>query len=132
MASLARSPKKNWIENLPKPMQTAFEHSWLHRVAEHLVKEQGFTVGHAIAVGVNAAKKACSTGDLNWPGHQQINPKSRAEACAAVALWESMKAESGGKVKKSKLVSPEDVESVFKAFSEPQPGIVAGLLQQSE
>jgi hypothetical protein len=36
----------------------------------------------------------CSTGDLNWPGLQSVNPGSKAEACAAVADWERKKAQS--------------------------------------
>jgi hypothetical protein len=65
--------------------------NWIYRCAIHL-HAKGFTVGHALAVAINAAKKACSTGDLNWPGWQGINMKSRAECCAAVAQWEAMKA----------------------------------------
>lgn len=115
MASLARSPRSNWIENLPAAMQEAFEHSWLHRVAEHLVAK-GKPVGHAIAIGVNASKKACATGDLNWGGEQHINPASKAEACASVALWESMKAASHAKVSKGRYVTPADVDSVWSGL----------------
>jgi HK97 family phage major capsid protein/HK97 family phage prohead protease len=49
---------------------------------------------HAIAVAVNAAKKMCATGELNFPGHQTVNPGSRAEACAAVAAWTAKKAQA--------------------------------------
>jgi hypothetical protein len=49
-------------------------------------------VGQAVATAVNAAKKMCATGDLNWPGLQNVNPGSRAQACAAVARWNAMKA----------------------------------------
>lgn len=132
MASLARVPgKQNWIENLPKPLQEAFEKSWLHRVAEHLAEPRGdMTVGHAIAVGVNAAKKACATGDLNWPGIQHINLASRAQACAAVAVWESMKAASH-RTEKGKFVTEQDVEEVFKAFqAQHTTGKMAELLNQ--
>jgi hypothetical protein len=119
--SLAHSPEQNWIERLPKPMQTAFEHSWLHRVAVHLV-DKGHPVGQAIAIGVNAAKKACATGDVNFPGVQQINAGSRAEACAAVALWESMKAAAhaqGGSVAKlAKGDGEESEESVEAVFAD--------------
>lgn len=114
--SLARSPKKNWIEMLPEPLQNRFEKSWLHRVAEHLV-DKGFSVGHAIATGVNAAKKACSTGDLNWPGKQNINIASRAQACAAVAVWEAMKAASKArKVSKGTDVTEADVDAVLQGL----------------
>ncbi|MFE9742947.1 XkdF-like putative serine protease domain-containing protein [Streptomyces sp. NPDC006477] len=50
------------------------------------------TIGHAIATAVNAVKKMCSTGDLNFPGSQKVNSGSKAEACAAVADWERKKA----------------------------------------
>lgn len=117
-ASLARSPKKNWIENLPKPMQIAFEKSWIHRAAEHLHRK-GRPVGMAIATAINAAKKGCATGDLNFPGLQQVNVKSRAEMCAAVALWESMRAAAKvTKVSKGGRVTPWEVEEVFKALGE--------------
>jgi hypothetical protein len=48
----------------------------------------------AIATAVNVVKKACATGDLNFPGIQQENAGSKAEACAAVADWERKKAQS--------------------------------------
>lgn len=60
--------------------------SYIKRIEKHLEKK-GMTKGRAIATAVNAAKKMCSTGDLNFPGSQQVNPGSRAEACAAVAQW---------------------------------------------
>lgn len=106
---------ENWITRLPKGMQTAWEHSWAHRAAVHLV-DKGMSVGHAIAVGTNAAKKLCATGDVNWPGMQNVNPGSRAEACASVALWESMKAAAhaqGGSIAKSGEETEESVEAVF-------------------
>lgn len=86
-ASLDRSPKSNWVERaggLP---------SYIRRIAVHLIAK-GMSVGHAIAVAVNAAKKMCATGDVNWPGHQNVNAGSRAQACAAVASWEAKKARS--------------------------------------
>jgi len=86
MGALERSPKVNWIEaagGLPP---------YIERIALHLHNQKGMSISHAIATAVNAAKKMCLTGDLNWPGLQQVNPGSRAEACAAVARWEAMKA----------------------------------------
>jgi hypothetical protein len=82
---LDRSPRKNWVEEqggLP---------GWIERCAVHLVAK-GMSHSHAIATSINAAKKLCSTGDLNWPGVQSANFGSRAEACAAVAKWTAMKA----------------------------------------
>lgn len=86
MGALERKPggPDNWIERqggLPR---------YIERIAIHL-HEKGMPISHAIATAVNAAKKMCATGDLNWPGLQSVNPGSRAEACAAVARWEAMK-----------------------------------------
>ena len=83
---LDRSPKENWVDRaggLP---------SYIERIAKHLHYEEGMDIGHAIATAVNVVKKMCATGDLNLPGVQQVNAKSRAEACAAVAEWEAKKA----------------------------------------
>jgi hypothetical protein len=75
----------NWVDDvggLP---------SYIKRISKHL-QRKGMSESHAIASAVNAAKKMCSSGDLNWPGLQNVNPGSRAEACAAVASWEANKA----------------------------------------
>ena len=82
---LDRSPRENWVDKaggLPK---------YIERIAKHLHYEKGMTIGHAIAVAVNAVKRMCASGDTNFPGAQQVNVKSRAEACAAVASWEKKK-----------------------------------------
>ena len=92
MGQLDRSPRSNWVQEaggLPR---------YIERIAIHLVNERGFTVGHAVATAVNAAKHWCATGDVKqWPGFQNINPGSRAEACAAVAEWEAKKAAARAK-----------------------------------
>lgn len=59
---------------------------YIKRIEKHLEKK-GMSKSHAIATAVNAAKKMCATGDTNWPGSQEVNAGSRAEACAAVAQW---------------------------------------------
>lgn len=85
MGALDRSPRKNWVEEqggLPK---------YIERIALHLVAK-GMGHSRAIATAINASKRMCATGDLNWPGLQNVNPGSRAQACAAVAQWEAMKA----------------------------------------
>lgn len=72
--------RKNWVAKaggLPK---------YIKRISKHL-RGKGMTESQAIATAVNAAKRMCSTGDLNFPGSQQVNPGSRAEACEAVAQW---------------------------------------------
>lgn len=83
----AFAKRKNWVEKaggLPR---------YIKRIAKHL-QQKGMDQSRAIATAVNAAKKMCSTGDVNWPGKQQVNAGSRAEACAAVADWEAKKAKS--------------------------------------
>lgn len=86
-SSLNVQPGVNWVEargGLPP---------YIARIAVHLV-EKGNTISHAIQTAINVVKKMCATGDLNWPGRQDVNPVSRAEACAAVAEWEALKAAS--------------------------------------
>jgi 2'-5' RNA ligase len=61
---------------------------YMKRIEKHL-RKKGMTESHAIATAVNAAKKMCATGDVNFPGKQQVNAGSRAEACAAVAKWKA-------------------------------------------
>lgn len=48
-------------------------------------------LSRAVATAVNVVKKMCATGDINFPGKQQVNAGSQAEACKDVARWESMK-----------------------------------------
>lgn len=86
--SLDRSPRKNWVENSGGlPM-------YIRRIANHLHKEKGMQIGHAIATAVNAARKMCASGDTNWPGKQQVNAGSQSEACEAIADWERKKAQA--------------------------------------
>jgi hypothetical protein len=83
----AFAKRQNWVAKaggLPK---------FIKRISKHL-RAKGMDESRAIATAVNAAKKMCSTGDLNFPGHQSVNPGSRAEACAAVAEWEKKKSQS--------------------------------------
>lgn len=89
MGALDRSPKKNWVENaggLPP---------YIERIAIHLHEKQGMDISRAIATAINAVKKACLSGDLNWPGIQHENFGSQAQACAAVAEWEALKSKKG-------------------------------------
>lgn len=66
---------------------------YIKRIARH-VRSKGYSESQSIAIAVNAAKKMCSSGDANFPGRQNVNPGSRAEACAAVAEWEAKKAKT--------------------------------------
>jgi hypothetical protein len=87
MGKLERKPggPDNWVEasgGLP---------SYIERIAVHL-HEKGMSISHAIATAVNTVKRMCASGDLNYKGKQNVNAGSRAEACKAVAEWESKKA----------------------------------------
>ncbi|MEU0770655.1 hypothetical protein [Streptomyces albogriseolus] len=62
---------------------------YVKRIAKHL-KAKGFTKSHAYAGAWVTVKKMCSTGDATLPGEQQVNAKSRAQACAAVATIGSL------------------------------------------
>jgi hypothetical protein len=86
------SKGQNWIDKLPKAVGRRFKKSWIYRTAKHLVYDEGMTRSRAFAVAINAAKRGCATGDLNFKGKQSVNAKSRAEMCAAVAAWDAAKA----------------------------------------
>ena len=81
---------KNWIQkygpggHLPDPIHTMYKHIKRSNPA--------MSTSHAIAAAVEAAKKGCATGDVNFPGKQEMNAVSRARYCNGVAAWEAMKA----------------------------------------
>ena len=86
---LTAMKRQNWVSKaggLP---------SYIKRIKKHL-EEKGMTESHAIAVAKNAAQKMCDTGDVNFPGKQNVNAGSRAEACAAVADWNRKRVQGRG------------------------------------
>lgn len=94
MGELAKTPQvDNWIDRLPAGMKAAWHKSIIYRCAKHLHFERGMPVGKAIASAINWCRSTLATGDIkNWPGPQQVNPKSLGEMAAALSLWEAMKA----------------------------------------
>ena len=88
---VGRSPRKNWVEKaggLP---------DYIERIAVH-VHEKGHPISTAIPIAISTAKKSCATGEVfQWPGIQNINLGSRAEACNAVRQWEALKAKAKAK-----------------------------------
>lgn len=73
-------------------MRAAWNRSIIYRAAVHVVERSGYAPGHAIASAINWCRHIVATGDVKqWPGPQQVNPKSVAECVVALALWESMK-----------------------------------------
>lgn len=58
-----------------------------HRIVKHLKRDAGMTEDHAWATAVNAVRRGCLTGDLNFPGLQKMSKGKRSEWCAAFAQW---------------------------------------------
>ena len=104
MGALERVPGvQNWIDRLPAGLQAAWDKTIIYRAAIHMVNERGMEVGHAIASAINWCKHIVATGDVKqWPGPQQVNPKSVAECVAALAVWETMKATNAASKAKHK------------------------------
>ena len=98
MGELAKVPgKNNWIERLPAGLRAAWNRSIIYRAAVHMHRK-GMPAGRAIASAINWCRHIAATGDVKqWKGPQQVNPKSRAECVAALAIWESMKAANKAK-----------------------------------
>ena len=64
------------------------------RIRNHIVKS-GYPAKYAWGAAVNAVRKGCLTGDVNFPGKQSMNAVSRAEYCKAYREWK--KNHPGGK-----------------------------------
>lgn len=104
----------NWVDDvggLPK---------FIKRIEKHL-EEKGMAKGHAIAVAVNIVKKMCATGDTNFPGKQEVNAGSRAEACKAVAEWEEKKARAKADAGETQGYTAKDfAQTVFDTYDEAE------------
>lgn len=94
MGVLERVPGvQNWIDRLPAGLKAAWHKTIIYRAAVHLYRERGMEPGHAIASAINWCKHIAATGDVKqWPGPQQVNPKSVAECVAALGVWAAMRA----------------------------------------
>jgi len=94
MGKLSKTPEKdNWIDYLPAGLKAAWHASIIYRAAVHMHRERGMPVGKAIASAINWCKHIAATGDVKqWPGPQNVNPKSVAECVAALGVWAEMKA----------------------------------------
>ena len=104
---------KNWVDacgGLPK---------FIKRITKHL-QEKGMPQSQAIATAVNVCKKMCSTGDINFPGKQNVNAGSRAEACNAVAQWEKLKACAARKKVTSSAAQEQAEEWIESLEDEPE------------
>ena len=94
MGVLEKVPgKQNWIDHLPAGLKAAWHRSIIYRAAVHMHRERGMPVGMAIASAKNWCEHIARTGDVKqWKGPQNVNPKSRAECVAALAVWAQMRA----------------------------------------
>lgn len=84
---MARRKGKNWVAQqggLPRTVR---------RIANHLMKK-GYSESRAIAIAVNAVKRGAKTGDLNFPGKQNMSAKSRARYSKAYASWVKKRAKA--------------------------------------
>jgi hypothetical protein len=87
--------RPNWIEQLSPATRAAWHRSIVYRAAVHMHRERGMPVGMAIASALEWARHICRTRDVaQWKGPQSVNPKSWAECCAALVLWNAMRAEA--------------------------------------
>lgn len=94
MGKLEKVPGvQNWVDRLPAGLKARWHKSIIYRAAVHMHFERGMPVGKAIASAINWARHIVATGDVKqWPGPQQVNPKSVGECVSALATWEAMKA----------------------------------------
>jgi hypothetical protein len=94
MGALEKVPGvQNWIDRLPAGLKAAWHRSIIYRAAVHMHRERGMPVGMAIASALNWARHIVRTGDVKqWPGPQNVNPKSVAECAAGLAVWAAMRA----------------------------------------
>lgn len=127
--------EENWVSEqggLPKLVE---------RIVTHLkAKNPEWDRSRQISTAISTIKRLCA-GDSSLPGKQTINAKSRAEACAALAQWEKMKADSkaDNAVHPSPTVSlpmsekfdaePETDTTVVHSYGEPIGDVEHGIAQ---
>lgn len=94
---LDRSPKENWVDKaggLPR---------YIERIAKHVHYEHGKSIGTAIAIAVGTVRRWCHGGEVAASAKggvsktHGVSPKTKAQACAAVAEWEAKKKASSAK-----------------------------------
>ena len=83
---------KNWVTKVGGlPM-------YMRRVANQLIHSRGMPEHEAVHMAVGTVEDWCTTGHTSWGKHGgTINPRSRSEACAAVASWEAKRGMSHAK-----------------------------------
>jgi hypothetical protein len=94
MGTLERVPgKQNWIEHLPGPILAMWHRTLIYRAAVHMANDKAMPVSKAIPSAINWCHHIALTGDVKqWPGIQNVNAISRAEAIWSMSVWEMMKA----------------------------------------
>jgi hypothetical protein len=67
------------------------------RIHDHIKRANpGWSDSRVWATTVRAVAKGCATGDVNFPGKQNMNAVSRARYCAAYAQWKKRHPTSSG------------------------------------
>lgn len=105
---LDRSPKENWVDKaggLPR---------YIERIAKHVHYEHGKSIGTAIAIAVGTVRRWCHGGAVATSAKggvsktHGVSPKTKAQACKAVAEWEAKK-------KASKAKSAAEAAAIMEA-----------------
>lgn len=84
-ASLAISPKENWIERVPNGQLPPYVRKLARAIEKH-----GHTLSSAISIAIGRCKAWSS-------GQGKVTAKTRAKAAAAVAQWEALKAKNAAR-----------------------------------
>lgn len=94
MPGLDWSPRENWVD-IKGVMKSSGDRGlpeYISRLAKQFTYAKKFTREKAIQWAVGIARRWCETGFVRPGGKGQLNPGSRAQACAAIKQWEQMKA----------------------------------------
>ena len=111
--------KQNWLEHLPAAMRAAWHRSLIYRSAVRQHEDRGVPISIAIPSAINWAKHICRTGDVKqWKGPQRVAPGNRAEACAAVALWNAMRAAARTDTTAAEAAAQIDLAAGYIAYKD--------------
>lgn len=99
----------NWVERTGG----IGRRSYVYRIAKHLVSDQGYTEGHAIASAVNTVK-LWAVGRNHGGG--KVSPKVQAKAVKDLAVWES----KAKLARTTALTLREDMETIEMALTPAQ------------
>lgn len=76
---------------------TGFLPPYVEWLAKHLYFEEDMPIEGAIETAVSAVHHWCAQGTVSEATGTEVPPRTRAQACAAIAQWRSLKAKSGSR-----------------------------------